>query len=278
MAPSLKRSREDDSEEELFSHDPKSLKYGSSWQTVPGTVPDYATDLDQTLRFRDAALTPVDSSDDEDKHEVIMGTSPAKSVHGNRPPALQLSPSSAAKHLAVLAGGDQLSPWLVTGHHLHSTQPSPIPHGMVSHSLNLCATHSVRSTTTYFPPQPIASQPPDANMMDVSFHKEVQHSVHRVRLPSPVSDGDAEMANGPKTPTDEMDMSYSQQTSPVQGFRPSTPPMGQYSRQTVEDLMQQAAKITPTQRKKPALVMGYRADCEKCRCHVPGHYSHIMRA
>ncbi|KAJ5147599.1 hypothetical protein N7526_000951 [Penicillium atrosanguineum] len=255
MAPSLKRSREDDSEEELFSHDPKSLKYGSSWQTVPGTVPDYATDLDQTLRFRDAALTPVDSSDDEDKHEVIMGTSPAKSVHGNRPPALQLSPSSAAKHLAVLAGGDQLSPWLVTGHHLHSTQPSPIPHGM-----------------------PIASQPPDANMMDVSFHKEVQHSVHRVRLPSPVSDGDAEMANGPKTPTDEMDMSYSQQTSPVQGFRPSTPPMGQYSRQTVEDLMQQAAKITPTQRKKPALVMGYRADCEKCRCHVPGHYSHIMRA
>lgn len=208
-----------------------------------------------------------------------METSPTKSVHGNRPPALRLSPSSAAKHLAVLAGGDQLSPWLVTGHHLHSTQPSPIPHGMVSHSLNLCTTPSALSTSAYFPPQPVASQPLDTNMMDVSFHKETQHSSRPVRPPSPVSDDDdAEMANGPKTPTDEMDMSYSQQTSPVYGFRPSTPPMGQYSRQTVEDLMRQAAKITPTQRKKPALVMGYRADCEKCRCHVAGHYSHIVRA
>lgn len=254
----------------------KSLKFGSSWQTVPGTVPDYATDLDQTLRFRDAALTPVDSSDDEDKHEIMDATVSAKSVHGNRPPALQLSPNSV--HLAVLASGDQLSPWPVNGHHLPSAQSSPIPHSMVGHSLNLCTTPSALSTPAYFPPQSVASLQPDINMMDVSFHKEA-HSAHqiRVRLPSPVSDDDAEMVNGPKTPTDEMDMSFSHQTSPVQGFRPSTPPMGQYSRQTVEDLMQQVAKVTPPQRKKPALVMGYRADCEKCRCRVPGHYSHIIR-
>jgi hypothetical protein len=255
----------------------KSLKFGSSWQTVPGTVPDYATDLDQTLRFRDAALTPVDSSDDEDKHELMDATISTKSLHGNRPPTLQLSPNSV--HLAVLASGDHLSPWLVNGHHLPSAQPSPIPHSMVSHSLNLCTTPSALSTPSYFPAQPVASLQLDTNMMDVSFHKEA-HSAHqvRVRLPSPVSDDDADMVNGPKTLTDEMDMSFSQQTSPVQGFRPSTPPMGQYSRQTVEDLMQQVAKVTPPQRKKPALVMGFRADCEKCRCHAPGHYSHIIRA
>lgn len=29
---------------------------------------------------------------------------------------------------------------------------------------------------------------------------------------------------------------------------------------------------------KPMLVMGFRADCEKCRARVPGHYSHILRS
>lgn len=207
-------------------------------------------------------------------------TGPAKSTHGHRPLALQLSPSSAAKHLQTLAGGDQLSPWLVSAHRLHSVQPSPIPHGMVNHSLDLCATPSPLSTPVYFPAhQPVANQPqPDINMMeDVSIHKEDQPFAHPIRLPSPVSDDDATMASGPKTPTDEMDMAYSQQTSPAYGFRPSTPPAAQYSQQTVEDLIKQAAKVTPTQRRRPALVMGYRADCEKCRCQVPGHYSHILR-
>lgn len=207
-------------------------------------------------------------------------TSPARSTHGHRPLALQLSPSSAAKHLSALAGGDQLSPWLVSAHRLHSVQPSPIPHGIVNHSLNLCATPSSLSTPVYFPAHhPVANQPqPDINMMeDVPTHKEDQLFAHPVRLPSPVSDDDATMASGPKTPTDEMDTAYSQQTSPVYGFRPSTPTAAQYSQQTVDDLIKQAAKVTPTQRRRPALVMGYRADCEKCRCQVPGHYSHILR-
>ncbi len=29
---------------------------------------------------------------------------------------------------------------------------------------------------------------------------------------------------------------------------------------------------------KTVLVMGYRADCEKCRTRVPGHWSHFIRA
>ncbi|KAI9887951.1 MAG: hypothetical protein M1823_000208 [Watsoniomyces obsoletus] len=31
-------------------------------------------------------------------------------------------------------------------------------------------------------------------------------------------------------------------------------------------------------RGKPMLVMGFRADCEKCKARVPGHYSHIVRS
>jgi len=203
-------------------------------------------------------------------------TSPTTSAHGQRPPALQLSPP--AKHFSGLAGGDQLSPWWTNE---HRAQPSPIPHGMVNRSLNLSATPSALSTPVYFlAQQPVADQPqPDINMVeDVSFHKEEQPSIHPpVRFPSPVSDDDATMASGPKTPTDDMDMAYSQRPSPAHGFRSSTSPARQYSQQTVGGPMCQAARIAPSQRKRPALVMGYRADCEKCRCRVPGHYSHILR-
>ena len=30
-------------------------------------------------------------------------------------------------------------------------------------------------------------------------------------------------------------------------------------------------------RGKAKLSMGYRADCEKCRARVPGHYNHVIR-
>lgn len=29
---------------------------------------------------------------------------------------------------------------------------------------------------------------------------------------------------------------------------------------------------------KMTISMGYRADCEKCRMRVPGHYNHLIRA
>lgn len=34
---------------------------------------------------------------------------------------------------------------------------------------------------------------------------------------------------------------------------------------------------TPT-KGKMTISMGYRADCEKCRMKVPGHYNHFVRA
>lgn len=32
-----------------------------------------------------------------------------------------------------------------------------------------------------------------------------------------------------------------------------------------------------SQQKKPKIFMGYRADCDKCRMGVPGHYNHIIQ-
>lgn len=207
--------------------------------------------------------------------------SPCKSVHGHRPPALQLSPSSAAAQLSVLAGGDNLSPWLLSAHSRNSANPSPIPHHLVNRSLSLNGAQSTVSTPGYFPTSdPAVNQPQqDHNMMeDVSFHSEPKNHHSQARLPSPVSDEDAIMANSDKTEDTEMDYF---QTSLAHGVKPTpsqpTSTAGQYSQQTHEDLMKQAAVSASTHRKRPALVMGFRADCEKCRCRVPGHYSHILR-
>lgn len=257
------------------------------WQTVPDVLPDSSTDLDQTLRFRAPTLTPIDSSDDEDDRtngsNSAVYTSPTKMAQGQRPPALQLSPGPhSAKQLSLLAGGDHLSPWLLGTHHNSTAQPSPIPHHMVNRSLKISGAPTAVPAPGYFPIQsPIANEPqPVPHVMeDVAFHREGPPTA---RLPSPVSDDDATMGSGYKTPTEDAEMTYSPcQTSPAHGFDqnavPSTEAAGQYSRQTHGDLMKHAALSPSVHRKKPALVMGYRADCEKCRCRVPGHYSHIIR-
>lgn len=114
----------------------------------------------------------------------------------------------------------------------------------------------------------------DHNMME-----EERPSTPTARLPSPVSDEDAAMASDDKPPPEDTEMDYFQ-PSAAPALKPDPPPAKpaeQYSQQTHEDLMKQAAASTPTQRKRPALVMGFRADCEKCRCRVPGHYNHILR-
>lgn len=202
---------------------------------------------------------------------------------GNRPPALQLSPSSAATQLSVLAGGDHLSPWLLSARSSSTAHSSPIPHNMVNRSLSLSGPQSAVPTPTYFPTSvPVSNQPEqDHNMMeDVSLHMEERQTHSPARLPSPVSDDDAIMASSDKAPLEDTEMDYFQ-TSQAHGIGPSTPSSakstGQYSQQTHADLMKQAAAATPTHRKRPALVMGFRTDCEKCRCRVPGHYSHILR-
>lgn len=205
--------------------------------------------------------------------------SPYKSVHGPRPPALQLSPNSAATQFSVLAGGDHLSPWPRSAHSCNTAHLSPIPHHLVNRSLSLSGAPSTESPPSYFPTStPGPNQPEqDHNMMeDVSFHSEPQKPHPQAQIPSPVNDGDAIMASG--APPEDTEMDY-QQTSPAHSIKPrvSSPTSTAYSQQTHEDLMKQAAVAASMPRKRPALVMGFRADCEKCRCRVPGHYSHIMR-
>jgi hypothetical protein len=98
-----------------------------------------------------------------------------------------------------------------------------------------------------------------------------------LRLPSPISeDEDASGVASCRTPSD-VEMTYDSTSTPLpfaeSGGRPWTDSL----------VMPQAGRLSasispkPSElpRKKPVLVMGYRADCDKCRRRVPGHYSHI---
>ncbi|KAJ5577880.1 uncharacterized protein N7459_006844 [Penicillium hispanicum] len=294
MFPSsnLKRPR-DESEAEPGVHDPKLPKLCPSWQAID-TRPDSSPDLDQALRVRAPTLTPVDSSDDDEdpqkgERSDSHATSPIKSAQGPRPPILQLSPDShASTHLALLAGGDNLSPWLAGSHNNDSIQLSPIPHSMIKYSLTLGEAATPQLPPGYCPPAQfsLANQPlPDPNSMeDVSYSNEATHAAPPSRLPSPVSDGDATMGSGSRTPSSDAEMAFSSSRPASMALefdhQPVPPADQSASHQLLADPMDQwgSSSLSTSPRKKPALVMGYRADCDKCQRRVPGHYNHILRA
>ncbi|RAK99720.1 uncharacterized protein BO80DRAFT_466030 [Aspergillus ibericus CBS 121593] len=91
------------------------------------------------------------------------------------------------------------------------------------------------------------------------------------RLPSPVSDDEDAMAVSSKDSASDADMTYLSQ--------PASPPP--WDPETLVDLQPSMRLVdnahTPASKKKVAFSMGYRADCDKCRRKVPGHYSHIIR-
>ena len=110
----------------------------------------------------------------------------------------------------------------------------------------------------------------------------VPHKVHlpAIRLPSPVSDTDMAMTDsGP-------DMQMQTILADEYPYRVPTPGLdyGTVSPIPVaaHPMSRHASRQnTPTPpcsapHRRSALVMGYRADCDKCRCKVPGHYSHIV--
>ena len=101
--------------------------------------------------------------------------------------------------------------------------------------------------------------------------QELDHESHlrRRRLPTPISEDEA-MESPPVTAGDmlnrfEMAIDfYEPQPSLERKRKTHTIGAGQ------GDPVPRGAKMT--------LSMGYRADCEKCRMKVPGHYNHVIRS
>lgn len=92
------------------------------------------------------------------------------------------------------------------------------------------------------------------------------------RLPSPISEGEMSpsvLADGLEDMQMEVDRSSSQQTPTKKGHQRSKHSVRQWSGMGGD--LQSAG-----QGMKRSFSMGYRADCEKCRNQVPGHFSHII--
>lgn len=93
----------------------------------------------------------------------------------------------------------------------------------------------------------------------------------RRRLPSPISEDESMVfpanAISPSGMTEEimyrLDMRLDNSCST------------EYIQRTASQLAEEPASIQI--RGKAKLSMGYRADCEKCRARVPGHYNHVIR-
>lgn len=180
-----------------------------------------------------------------------------------------------------LVAGDGLSPWPASARNNNgSAQPSPIPRTLINQSLNIGG-HQTLS-------------PPNVTLMDHDSGLSAQGSSsaenpdsswsHCPRLPSPVSEGeDAPTGDSKASPSDaEMSYTLSHPGSPRlcvqdQGLKGSHDPDMQQT--VVNSIIASEEPVRATQpQKKVTFFMGYRADCEKCRQKVPGHYSHITRA
>ncbi|KAJ5358736.1 uncharacterized protein N7496_011149 [Penicillium cataractarum] len=281
FAQSLKRPRDEDME---FLGANESKRLCPPWLSVPESRPDSAADNDQSLRFQAPTLTPIDSSDDEGNFEK-QG---ALGLSAGRPgkPKLHLGANvNTAEHLRpVLASGDNLSPWL-SGSQLGSVQPSPIPHQLVNQSLTINGVPTTTPTHGYFPAEasPIAPSTQQDLHMTVDTTGNSVTLPPAIRLPSPVSDdGDAVMATLENTGDADADAemgdylppNFTQTASPApsvdfSGVYQQAPPVMADNHHT--------SACTAAPRRRSPLVMGYRADCNKCQCKVPGHYSHIRR-
>lgn len=91
----------------------------------------------------------------------------------------------------------------------------------------------------------------------------------RRRLPSPISEDESMLFSAnPVSPSggiiNRLDVRLDGSYSPTQHIPRAERP-----------LAEEAASMQT--RTKAKLLMGYRADCEKCRVRVPGHYNHVIR-
>ncbi|KAL2860906.1 uncharacterized protein BJX67DRAFT_367776 [Aspergillus lucknowensis] len=107
---------------------------------------------------------------------------------------------------------------------------------------------------------------------------------HSSRLPSQASDNGDGMASSKTAPGDtamEYDISSPVFHPPLHSPTMEAEAAAMRERLSSLDLPDQDS-TEPTSRakavKKLAFSMGYRADCDKCRRKVPGHYNHIMKA
>ncbi|PWY69574.1 hypothetical protein BO70DRAFT_365847 [Aspergillus heteromorphus CBS 117.55] len=230
-------------------------------------LPPFAQSNQLASRFASSTLTPVESSDEDRDDNALAETWNRQAQQGPQHVAPTLSADMDVDD------GKELQHPAISG-----DTRSPIPQRLVDQSLTISERAVSHSPYNAIPPAKNSVTRVVFESSASSPHqgapKDPYSSQDRVwwcgqRLPSPVSDnGDGMPASG-KDSVSDVDMSYniSQPASPPDLHQPTfltDHPMPEYT------------PVSPS-KKKTAFSMGYRADCDKCRRRVPGHYSHIIR-
>ncbi|GKZ20136.1 hypothetical protein AbraCBS73388_005362 [Aspergillus brasiliensis] len=294
---STKRQRDQDQEDfdgnvfrETKKHRPLPLR--ASLNTLQFTSLPQANRL--ASGFGLSTLTPVESSDDDKDDNCVAKFARHGSTQSQDQPASSdqgyISTMSASMDIdsakdAQYSTNDVPNTETVGGYSSYSLQASPIPHSLVDQSLVISeepTTHSADGNT------PAARSPVVKDMGQNSplytpqgILKGSYASHDRVwwcgqRLPSPVSDNGDAMAISSKDSVSDADMTYmSQPASPPPWYSGATPDSSQPAVSVGNSAREH--HLSSSSKKKAALSMGYRADCDKCRRRVPGHYSHIIR-
>lgn len=189
---------------------------------------------------------------------------------------------NSRKKTHSLPDGDNLSPWPVTTCGNGSVQPSPIPHGLVNQSLNIttptCDTFTMgqQSESTI---EPKSAQHTDQVSLNDSDADKSHDTAwwYRQRLPSPISEDEGSFTKSTKASSDDAEMAFSS-PQPVSPPSYDAPTHMNESPMVYPERIRQPIYLSPSRpTKKVSFSMGYRADCDKCRNKIPGHYSHIVR-
>ncbi|PYI10555.1 hypothetical protein BO78DRAFT_204408 [Aspergillus sclerotiicarbonarius CBS 121057] len=231
-------------------------------------------------RFGLSTPTPVESSDD-DKDDNGLG----KSVYnGPTQPVCVPIPTTTLQNSQNFPPTLSANMDIDNGKETQGLQSAPITHSFVDQSFILSERPTTHSAYGVVP----TAKDSVAKAHHQSFTSSTQQGAHRdpystqdrvwwcgQRLPSPVSDDEDAMAVSSKDSASDADMTYLSQPASPPPWDPGTtadlqPSMG------LADHAVRGNSPNPAS-KKMAFSMGYRADCDKCRRKVPGHYSHIIR-
>ncbi|KAL4788248.1 hypothetical protein BJX76DRAFT_201984 [Aspergillus varians] len=243
--------------------------------------------------YSPSALTPVGSSDDEDGFAKLSlpGSNFNKSqqsLQGCHTSGLDCDTSMDidVSEDSISVDRDTTSLLPVTGSDRDARHPSLNPRNITCQSFSTGHLATLNSLNPQRPTLPTISVSDSTVSPSLSVELTGDPLWWRCpRLPSPVSDnGDGVSVT--KDMSDDSEMVYDM--LPLQ----SLPSLSSVNSSSMEaeaadmrqrlsslDLPSQAnAKPTSALRppKKQGFSMGYRADCDKCRRRVPGHYSHII--
>ncbi len=231
-------------------------------------------------------FTPVESAGDEDGQPPYPSSTPPVSLPSSQPTVFMSSSSNPRDDSDTDMMDSQPAtssyPWEDNDNYVATiTPPRPLPSDISLETPSRqphAAPHGGRIDTPrwgHFRPVDTStemSDAPDGTLSDISTSSQLDTShrafLRRRRLPSPIGE-DRSMMTSPVMAEETVEG-----TNMVNAQAHRIMMMEQI--RSARD----AAWNEKSPRSKPGktiLSMGYRADCEKCRSRVPGHYNHVIK-